>query len=321
MLDGARPLVVGFTLNSAVLSSEASALLFSLVGRVADHEFLVLQGLACDLGGPVAAARVAHLRGQVVKSELERRGHPAERILVVPPVVLLGAPREPLRRTDIYGPLSRTMALQLARALTDQARELSGASTAGAQQAVLRRRPRPGHPRGRGGALLGVLALAVVLLALLAAGAVKRGLHRQRLLKASRFAPGEKEALEAEVSRQLLQSSGHNVAPGHVRGGPGAGHPAQKLLEHHQGKSTMASKKKAEKSPKGPSIRGALDREFAGMTLGELAGAPVSALQGLTPRHARLLEEAFGIRTVEDLSRLKYVEIARAIVVLAEFDP
>ncbi|MCB1324044.1 MAG: hypothetical protein H7A21_01075 [Spirochaetales bacterium] len=68
------------------------------------------------------------------------------------------------------------------------------------------------------------------------------------------------------------------------------------------------------------SIRGAVDKAFEEKSLGELRRSPVDALQGLSARHARLLEEAFGIKTVEDLARLRYVEIARAIVVLAEYE-
>ncbi|MBX7056431.1 MAG: hypothetical protein K1X75_00085 [Leptospirales bacterium] len=68
------------------------------------------------------------------------------------------------------------------------------------------------------------------------------------------------------------------------------------------------------------SIRGAVDKPFESMTLKQLAGSPVHALEGLTPRHARLLEEAFGIRNLEDLARLKYVEIARAICLLAQYE-
>ena len=67
-------------------------------------------------------------------------------------------------------------------------------------------------------------------------------------------------------------------------------------------------------------IRGAVDREDEGRSLGELAKAPISSLEGLTPRHERMLEEAFGVKTVEDLARLKYVEIARAIVVLSQYE-
>lgn len=85
--------------------------------------------------------------------------------------------------------------------------------------------------------------------------------------------------------------------------------------------SLMAAQRKKAKSKITPiSIRGAVDRDFADKSLGELSRAPIDALEGLTPRHARMLEEAFGVKTVEDLARLKYVEIARAIVVLAHYE-
>ena len=85
----------------------------------------------------------------------------------------------------------------------------------------------------------------------------------------------------------------------------------------------MAAQKKQSKAKSKitpTSIRGAGDRDLDDQSLGELSRAPIDALEGLTPRHARMLEEAFGIKTVEDLARLKYVEIARAIVVLAHYE-
>ena len=83
------------------------------------------------------------------------------------------------------------------------------------------------------------------------------------------------------------------------------------------------SKKKKTKVAAAPAIialHGAVDKMHAGKSLSELSGSPVSALEGLTPRHARLLEEAFGVKTIEDLSKLKYFEIARAIVTLAKYE-
>ncbi|MCB1306905.1 MAG: hypothetical protein KDK30_01935 [Leptospiraceae bacterium] len=77
----------------------------------------------------------------------------------------------------------------------------------------------------------------------------------------------------------------------------------------------MAKKKKSRFS-----IRGALDKPYESRSLNELRECPVDALEGLTARHARLLEEAFGIKTIEDLAYLKYVEIAKAIVVLSEYE-
>ncbi|MEQ9366249.1 MAG: hypothetical protein RIF32_18565 [Leptospirales bacterium] len=85
-------------------------------------------------------------------------------------------------------------------------------------------------------------------------------------------------------------------------------------------KQTMGVKKKSKTKITPISIRGAVDRDFEEKSLGELSRAPIHALEGLTPRHARMMEEAFGVKTVEDLARLKYVEIARAIVVLSRYE-
>ncbi|MCR9142444.1 MAG: hypothetical protein NXI24_09350 [bacterium] len=83
---------------------------------------------------------------------------------------------------------------------------------------------------------------------------------------------------------------------------------------------TMGVKKKSKTKITPISIRGAVDRDFEDNSLAELSRAPIHALEGLTPRHARMMEEAFGVKTVEDLARLKYVEIARAIVVLSRYE-
>ncbi|MBI3394587.1 MAG: hypothetical protein HY042_02010, partial [Spirochaetia bacterium] len=68
------------------------------------------------------------------------------------------------------------------------------------------------------------------------------------------------------------------------------------------------------------SIRSAVDRQFEDKTLSELVQAPLHALQGLTPRHSRMLEEAFGVKTIEDLAKLKYFEIAKAMVILSRYE-
>jgi len=82
--------------------------------------------------------------------------------------------------------------------------------------------------------------------------------------------------------------------------------------------TTMAAKKKTQKA--GPTIRKALDKAFEMKSLNEIAKSPVHALQGLTPRHSKMLEEAFGVKTVEDLAALRYFELARAITVLARYE-
>ncbi|MDJ1473026.1 hypothetical protein QNI19_20710 [Cytophagaceae bacterium DM2B3-1] len=62
----------------------------------------------------------------------------------------------------------------------------------------------------------------------------------------------------------------------------------------------------------------AVDKSYEGKTFNEVANAPVSALSGVTEKDAQLLEQAFGVKTVSDLAKLKYVRWAQAIVTLAE---
>jgi hypothetical protein len=46
--------------------------------------------------------------------------------------------------------------------------------------------------------------------------------------------------------------------------------------------------------------------------------SPVSALQGVSEGDAQKLKEAFNVKTIKDLAKLKYVRWAQAIVTLAE---
>ncbi len=65
-------------------------------------------------------------------------------------------------------------------------------------------------------------------------------------------------------------------------------------------------------------INKAVDKAFEGKSLRELANAPVSALQGVSENDAKLLLEAFNVKTIGDLANLKYVKWAQAIVALAD---
>ncbi|HZN72959.1 MAG TPA: hypothetical protein VFC00_14920 [Micromonosporaceae bacterium] len=60
-----------------------------------------------------------------------------------------------------------------------------------------------------------------------------------------------------------------------------------------------------------------LDKAWEGKSAQELADAPVSALSGVTENDAKLLQEAFGIKTVRDLGTNKYFRWAQAIATLA----
>lgn len=65
-------------------------------------------------------------------------------------------------------------------------------------------------------------------------------------------------------------------------------------------------------------ISKAVDKSYETKSLKEIADSPVAALQGLSEGDAKLLLEAFNVKTVRDLANLKYVKWAQAIVTLAD---
>jgi len=60
-----------------------------------------------------------------------------------------------------------------------------------------------------------------------------------------------------------------------------------------------------------------LDKAYEDKTLAELVGAPVSALSGVSEGDAKLLAEAFNVKTIGDLGRNKFFRAATALVDLA----
>ncbi|MCL2242912.1 MAG: hypothetical protein FWC03_00405 [Treponema sp.] len=61
-----------------------------------------------------------------------------------------------------------------------------------------------------------------------------------------------------------------------------------------------------------------VDKKYEKMSLKQLAGSPVDALQGLSEKDAKLLHDAFKVKTISDLAKLKYVKWAKAICLLAD---
>ncbi|MCF3119019.1 hypothetical protein IPZ68_04750 [Streptomyces arenae] len=59
-----------------------------------------------------------------------------------------------------------------------------------------------------------------------------------------------------------------------------------------------------------------LDKAWADKSLREILAAPVAALKGVSDRDGKLLDEAFGVKTVADLADLKYARWARALAAL-----
>ena len=65
-------------------------------------------------------------------------------------------------------------------------------------------------------------------------------------------------------------------------------------------------------------IAAKFDKAYAGKSIAELADAPVDALNGVTEGDAKLLKEAFNIKTVRDLGTNKFFLWAQAVAKLAE---
>jgi len=61
-----------------------------------------------------------------------------------------------------------------------------------------------------------------------------------------------------------------------------------------------------------------VDKKYEKMTLKQLTSAPVDALQGVSEGDAKLLKEAFNVKTIADMAKLKYVKWAKAICLLAD---
>jgi len=59
-------------------------------------------------------------------------------------------------------------------------------------------------------------------------------------------------------------------------------------------------------------------KKYEKLTLKEIAASPVDAISGVSEGDAKLLKEAFNVKTVEDFAKLKYVRWAQAICTLAE---
>ena len=59
-------------------------------------------------------------------------------------------------------------------------------------------------------------------------------------------------------------------------------------------------------------------KKYENLSLKEIAASPVDAIAGISEGDAKLLKDAFNVKTVSDLARLKYVKWAQAICILAE---
>jgi len=67
-----------------------------------------------------------------------------------------------------------------------------------------------------------------------------------------------------------------------------------------------------------PALAAILDARWEKKRLRDLAGASPSVLTGMSDYEAKLLEEALGVRTLQDLATNRHILLAQAIARLAE---
>ena len=61
-----------------------------------------------------------------------------------------------------------------------------------------------------------------------------------------------------------------------------------------------------------------VDKKYEEMTFKELVKAPADAISGISENDGKLLLQAFNVKTIGDLGKLKYFRWAQAICALAE---
>lgn len=306
-------------------------------GALAAHagqRFWLVQSFACDTGGYEASMRVAGLR----RTALERALAPAARaaradLVFAATAVLPGEPRRDRRRSELRFFDSRAALNQALREANAYAAEQDALA-----QEQARTRDDAGSRETAAPAATGKIqhgwGWALLILALLAAALYfAKQYYDDSRRRRHQLSAAEGEALATLTGGAVTPLPPANDSPSRPRSAAASGDnersnraggtPIKDFLTSSRSVTEMSVRKK--KTQKGQkitpiSIRGAVDRNYEDRTLSQLAKSPVDALEGLTPRHARLLEEAFGVKTLEDLARLRYVEIARAICVLAQYE-
>ena len=307
-------------------------------------KFVFIQGYGCDLGGFDRSLTIARRRGARANGLVRESGVPNQAIFSAGPIVHYGQPRKPHRRvvfavfeTEAEGRAALNAANGRARRINDETRKQLEVDEAEAQAALERAREQreqaaasantgtepaddsfgkvdPGDRSNDGWPawlcwLLWILLFLLILLLLL-------WLLYYLWKRYQRNRERESHQLSREEAESLEVLTGGSVQPvAAVAPEPKPPSVAKKLSRR-----LPMAKKKAKKTITPLNIRGAVDKEFEGQTLNQIRKAPIHALEGLTPRHAMLLKEGFGIDTIEDLAKLKYFEIAKAITVLAKYE-
>ena len=111
---------------------------------------------------------------------------------------------------------------------------------------------------------------------------------------------------------------------------PEAVEPEPPIQEEAVAETAAVAAPAAPKPPRAPKAESAdeensvmninkiVDKPYEQMTFRELAGAPADAISGISKDDGIRLREAFNVKTIADLAKLKYVKWAQFLCLLAE---
>lgn len=274
---------------------------------------IVVQAWGCKTGGRDASLRVASLRGELILRFLEREFPGEKTVQLANPIASPTEEPERARRVEIdFLPTEIEAGIQF-QSRNDLAQKINGSWTD-------RDAAEPnGVSRVNGWKFLYYTLAGLTGFFLIVS--LTRRIVSNRRRNRHRSTPEE---------RAVLQSISGGTPELPIPAGSGVRPLVESLApieakKTNNGEGPMAFKKSQKKKQTkekstGFNLRSLLDREFETRSLRDLKKSPIHALEGLTPRHSRMMEEAFGIRSIEDLALLKYVDIARAITVLSDYE-
>ena len=304
-----REFSISYPLQSVYLSPPARSGIESFIKRQKAKDYYLyylIQGFACRVGGFPVSLATAELRAKYIRDILQKQAIDKRRIKTAPGIVREGFPRKRYRRINLKVFSSKERWQRAYKNAQAKAQEINEKSKEALEE------PKEKEEERRYDSVQ-ELYFTLLLIGFLIAfrystptlDFLKRRKHRLRPKEAQVL-----QFLSQERAKPFYREK--KLLP--LRS-------VKAFLESNQSFPYMTKKTKASLQKRSETIAlPGIAKGFANKSLKSLCKSPVHALTGLSPRHGQLLHEAFGIKTVEDLAKLKYVEIAKAIAILANYE-
>ena len=300
-----------YPLQSVFISPESNAQIKSFLQKQSPGSYYLIQSFACRVGGFSASHKTADLRTLYLSDLLQKQGLGIQYLKEAPSAVYEERPHKKHRRTDLRSFQNRRVWQRAYERAESEARKINEKS----RERIEEHRKSLGAQRKH--ETLRELYFTLAFLFLLLLFRYSSPIWDQLKKRKHRLRRKEVQAL-ASLTEALLQEK---LGPLFGRKKFLPLRSIKDFLDSNNRFPYMAKKTKASiEKGKGNLVLPGIAKPFANKSLKMLCKAPVHALTGLSPRHGQLLDEAFGIKTVGDLAKLKYVEIAKAIAILSEYE-